>query len=307
MMDYIVGDTIYLMFTTRQFSDGVPTALAGSPIVSAYENDNVTQITAGITLGVSHDSVVGMNLLTIVATGVSGYEAGKDYNMVITTGTVGGVSVVGEVVGTFSLSRAPAALGLKEVGAGTSPTANGLTLKSGSIAEPGDVVHIRTSGNSVQGTRIINAFDGGTEVATFSAAWDTTPTTAITYALFASPLSEAVTVESIDTDVMDNVAMAASMVTEILDALLIKVIEGTVTFQESMTLQNAAAAGKLSGGATATNILRDLADTLDRITATVDSVGNRSAITTVFTDLQCGKPFTSGRDTFRRDFGVRWG
>ena len=156
-MDYSVGDTIYLMFTTRQFSDGVPTVLAGSPVVSAYENDSATQITAGITLGVSHDSVVGMNLLTIVATGANGYDAGKDYNMVITTGTVGGVSVVGEVVGTFSLDRS-AAVGLIEIDAGTSPTASGLTLKSGSLAEPGDVVHILTSGNGVRGTRIINAF-----------------------------------------------------------------------------------------------------------------------------------------------------
>jgi len=111
-MDYTVGNTIYLMFTTRQFSDGVPTVLAGGPVVSAYENDSVTQITAGITLGVSHDSVVGMNLLTIVATGANGFEAGKDYSLVVTTGTVGGVSVVGEVVGTFSLSRSAAAVDL---------------------------------------------------------------------------------------------------------------------------------------------------------------------------------------------------
>lgn len=111
-MDYTVGDTLYLMFTTRAFATGIPTALAGTPVVSAYENDSVTQITAGITLGVSHDSVVGMNLLTIVATGANGYESGKDYNMVITTGTVGGVSVVGEVVGTFSLGRSAAAVDL---------------------------------------------------------------------------------------------------------------------------------------------------------------------------------------------------
>jgi len=112
MTDYTVADTIYAMFTTRAFATGIPTVLSGSPVISAYENDSATQITAGITLGVSHDSVVGMNLLTIVATGANGYEAGKDYNLVVTTGTVGGVSVVGEVVGTFSLSRSAAAVDL---------------------------------------------------------------------------------------------------------------------------------------------------------------------------------------------------
>ena len=112
MTDYTVADTIYLMFTTRAFATGIPTVLAGTPVVSAYENDSITQITAGITLGVSHDGVVGMNLLTIVATGANGFEAGKDYNLVITTGTVGGVSVVGEAVGTFSLGRSAAAVDL---------------------------------------------------------------------------------------------------------------------------------------------------------------------------------------------------
>ena len=115
-MDRTVGDTFYMMFTTRAFATGIPTVLSGTPVVSAYEDNSATQITAGITLGVSHDGVVGMNLLTIVATGANGYEAGKDYNMTITTGTVDSVSVVGEVVGTFSLSlsaavnRLPAAL-----------------------------------------------------------------------------------------------------------------------------------------------------------------------------------------------------
>lgn len=108
MSDYPLADTIYILFTTRQFSDGVPTVLSGTPVVAAYENDSATQITAGITLGVDHDSVVGLNLLTIVATGANGFESGKDYSMVITTGTVGGVSVVGEVVGHFSLARSAA-------------------------------------------------------------------------------------------------------------------------------------------------------------------------------------------------------
>lgn len=103
MADHIVGDTLYILFTTRAFATGIPTVLTGSQVVSAYENDSATQITAGITLGVDHDGVVGLNLLTIVATGANGYDKDKDYSMVITTGTVDSVSVVGEVVGNFSL------------------------------------------------------------------------------------------------------------------------------------------------------------------------------------------------------------
>ena len=109
MTDYTVGGTINKRFTTRAFGTGVPTVLAGTPVISAYEDNSTTQITAGITLGVDHDSVVGLNLMTIVATGGNGFETGKDYDLVITTGTVGGVSVVGEVVGSFTLGRSAAA------------------------------------------------------------------------------------------------------------------------------------------------------------------------------------------------------
>ena len=112
MRDITLAETIYILFTTRAFATGIPTVLAGSPVVSAYENEGLTQITAGITLGVDHDGVVGLNLLTIVATGANGYEAGKDYGLVITVGTVGGVSVVGEAVGEFTIGRSAAATDL---------------------------------------------------------------------------------------------------------------------------------------------------------------------------------------------------
>lgn len=110
--DRTVGDTFYLAFTTRAFATGTPTVLAGSPVVSAYEDGSLTQITAGITLGVDHDSVVGLNMLTLVVTGGNGFETGKDYNLVVTTGTVGGVSIVGEVIGQFSLGLSAAAVDL---------------------------------------------------------------------------------------------------------------------------------------------------------------------------------------------------
>lgn len=112
MRDRTVGDTFYVLFTTRAFSTGIPTTLAGTPVVSAYEDSSATQITAGITLGVDHDGVAGLNLLTIVATGGNGFETGKDYSLVVTTGTVDSVSAVGEVVGEFSLSLSAAAVDL---------------------------------------------------------------------------------------------------------------------------------------------------------------------------------------------------
>lgn len=108
MMDYTVGDTIRKCFTTRAFATGIPTVLAGTPVLSVYEDGSITQITAGVSVTVDLDSVVGLNQLVIVATGGNGFDAGSDYSVVITTGTVGGVSVVGETVYTFSLGRSAA-------------------------------------------------------------------------------------------------------------------------------------------------------------------------------------------------------
>lgn len=109
MSDYTLGDTLFFNFTTRSFTTGVPTALAGTPVISIYEDNSTTQITAGITLIASLDGVAGLNNIAVVATGGNGFETGRFYSMVITTGTVGGVSVVGEVVGSFSLESSAAA------------------------------------------------------------------------------------------------------------------------------------------------------------------------------------------------------
>jgi hypothetical protein len=56
-------------------------------------------------------------------------------------------------------------------------------------------------------------------------------------------------------------------------------IDGSTTAAESMRLQNAALAGKASGMGTTTATFRNLADSKDRIVATVDEDGNRTALT----------------------------
>lgn len=154
MRDRTLGDTFYMMFTTRAFASGIPTTLAGTPVVSAYEDNSATQITAGITLGVDHDGVTGLNLLTIVATGGNGFETGKDYNLVITTGTVGGVSVVGEVVGEFSLDLSAALKAvdlLNDVAATDIVSAGAITTLSGAVVNV-DLVDTLTTytGNTPQ-------------------------------------------------------------------------------------------------------------------------------------------------------------
>lgn len=100
--DRAPGSTIVLDFTTAV--DGVPTALGGSAAISVYKN-SVTQSTAGVTLTTSYDGIAGFNRAVIdTSADESFYAEDNDFSVVLTTGTVGGKSVVGYVVGTFRLA-----------------------------------------------------------------------------------------------------------------------------------------------------------------------------------------------------------
>lgn len=111
MRDITLEDTFPHEFTTRAFATGIPTTLGGTPVLSVLEGGNATPITAGVSLSVDRASVTGLNEATIVATAANGYEAGKSYAIYISTGTVGGVSVVGEIVGLFTVGAAASYLG----------------------------------------------------------------------------------------------------------------------------------------------------------------------------------------------------
>ena len=58
-----------------------------------------------------------------------------------------------------------------------------------------------------------------------------------------------------------------------------EVIEGTTTLRQSIRLANSANGAKVAGAATTTVTIRDLADSKNRVSATVDADGNRSAVT----------------------------
>ena len=68
-------------------------------------------------------------------------------------------------------------------------------------------------------------------------------------------------------------------VVQVGDAVLDEVFEGTTTFRQYLRLAASALYNKLSGAATSTVRIRDEADGKDRIVATVDTDGNRTAVT----------------------------
>lgn len=144
--DINLGDTIDFKFSTVNAS-GVPTTLAGSPVLSAYVGNGTTEITAGITLSVDFDSRTGLNNVRVVATSGNGFATASNVDVVITTGTVNSVSVVGIVVGSFSI----------EARSSLRATVAGRTLDVSATGEAGvdwGNVGSPTTANNLSGTNI---------------------------------------------------------------------------------------------------------------------------------------------------------
>ena len=85
----------------------------------------------------------------------------------------------------------------------------------------------------------------------------------------------AINAAAIATGAIDADALAADAVDEILD----EVVEGALTLRQVLRIVLAALAGKSTGGGSGTINFRDVADSKNRIAATVDVSRNRTAVT----------------------------
>lgn len=106
--DVAAGATLDFKFTTRKFSTGAPFTLAGTPAIRVYKDNGTTEDDSGITLTADFDSITGLNHVRIdLSADGTFYSAGSNFQVIISTGTVDSVSVVGEVVGHFSINHRP--------------------------------------------------------------------------------------------------------------------------------------------------------------------------------------------------------
>ena len=110
---------------------------------------------------------------------------------------------------------------------------------------------------------------------------DVAVSTRLAAASYTAPLDAAATraalgmaAANLDTQ-LGALPTAAENATAVLD----EIIEAALSLRQAMRLCIAAMGGKASGLDTTTAIYRDSADTKDRITATVDANGNRTAVT----------------------------
>jgi len=103
--DYVEDYATFNFKFQSRATTAIPTILTGSPVISVYKANGLTQSTAGVTLTTEFDGIVGSNHVLIDLSSDVFYAVGNDYQIVITAGTVGGISVVGAVVATFSIEN----------------------------------------------------------------------------------------------------------------------------------------------------------------------------------------------------------
>jgi hypothetical protein len=115
--DYTLEDNVYLLFTTRAFATGIPGVLSAATI-AVYEDVTATPILTSVAVTETLNSINGLNAVTIAATAANGFNLRGTYHAVIEAGTVDSVSVVGEVIGHFTLGHSAAAVQIGVAGAG---------------------------------------------------------------------------------------------------------------------------------------------------------------------------------------------
>jgi hypothetical protein len=94
------GQTVNYLFNTND-SDGAPAAPTTAGTVSVYKDNDTTPTTAGVTYTPSFNSIVGVNLVSIV-TSDAFYAAEHDYTVVLSGAVIDG-ETVSATVGMFSL------------------------------------------------------------------------------------------------------------------------------------------------------------------------------------------------------------
>lgn len=109
--DFAEGTTIRFMFNTTD-TDAAPIDIA-SGAVAVYKDSDTTPNTADVSLTVGFNGITGLHLVEITPTVDSDgipiegnfYTAGSEYTVILSAGTVDSVSVVGMMLGCFSVEN----------------------------------------------------------------------------------------------------------------------------------------------------------------------------------------------------------
>jgi hypothetical protein len=261
------GDVLPVMFATYAGSTGASVTMTGLAVtdIEIYKDGSVTQRSsdAGYTLldtdGIDFDGLTGIHGFSIDTgdnTDASFYTVGAWFTVVVSAVTVDS-QTVSFIACQFRLMAAEGVAAKPKVDVDAWLGTAAATPTTAGVPEV-DVTHWLGTAPATPTTAGIPEVD----VTHFNGTAGT----------FASGRPE------VNASHFAGTAYATALAAEV-DAVWDEQVDGTVTGRQSMRLQNATLAGKASGLGTTTAVYRDLADTLDRISATVDADGNRTAVT----------------------------
>lgn len=275
--DFKAGATLDAMWDSNG-QDGASITRSTDGALRVYKANSATQrsSSAGITDSEDFDALTGVHHLRIDLsdnTDAGFYAVGSTYHVVL-VGAVIDTKTVNKVLYRFSI-EARSGWDFLRANHATASTFGEVETALG-IADA--VWDEATSGHATAGTT-------GKAVSDILAAVDTEIATLIT--------NVASILAAVDTEVAaikaktDNLPAAPAAVGDVptananADALLDRAagVETSWTLRQAMRILLAASAGKVSGAGGTTVAIRDMADSKDRISATVDASGNRSAVT----------------------------
>jgi hypothetical protein len=277
--DYGLNAIVYLPFTTHDKDGGAVAPLTAfeTADVKLFKNGSTERgNVAGYTMTSPLGGIVGLHLLSIDTADntVAGFfAAGGEYFAALSpdTETID-TEIALAVIGSFSIERTNGALArLKAV-----PAVDVTKWE-------GHAVH----GHTVEGIPVVQLHDsagaGGINApANFEdlSIVDTTGLVDITQTAADKVWSTVARVLTAGTNIVLAKGTGVTGLNDLsADNIHDEVVEGTLTFRQIIRILLAFAAGKSSGGGTATIKFQDVADTIPRITATTDANGNRTAIT----------------------------
>lgn len=238
-----IDEAVYFDICTHTPSTGAVTDADATPTFDVYEEATDTGL-LGATNFTKRTSLTGDYRGTFTASAANGFEAGKWYS-VIASATVGGIAAK-KNCGSFRVAPAEAVAGVPKVDVDDWKGATAPAMTGDSFARLG-----APAGASVS-----------VDVAAIQAKTTNLP---------GSPAA-----------VGSAMTLTSGERTSVADAMLDEAngVETSLTVRQALRIALASLAGKLSGAATTTVTIRNVGDTKARITATVDSDGNRSTVTT---------------------------
>ena len=206
--DYAEDATVRFSFNTKDGSGGPVSPDSASDVidVEVYKDHGTTQITAGITVTEDFDSVTGLVIVEVDMSADAAYTAGSDYMAVISVGTAGTISIVGDCVAEWSCENRHNEVNVTQWRGETVPATNqtGRPLV--------DLTHVNGTAASGQGTAAISA-----------AVWDRLKTSHTVSGSFGEHLQNPFTVDEIQS------AAAATIATALIDATELTPINATTT------------------------------------------------------------------------------